>query len=229
MFWLALAGMCFVLYAASFTCTLASNNSKRKKQPLCWHWLTEEKYSLLPPPPPPPPPRPPTPLPHPPLSLLFLSLTANALQCFCNKNKNFWIYSQTNWKNRHGWQSIPGFTEEKHCKLLGDSLQFRLFYSLILGTISMPGSISMPKKGGFCWCLHCSKCSECQMADSHLATLRNGNSALPLQSPMGLEKEHRKCLLISRISGDRKNMFNEALRCFTEQKKTPSDSASTCL
>lgn len=78
----------------------AGLNSKRKKQPLCWHWLTEEKYSLLPPPPP----LPPTPLPPPPLSPLFLSLTANAFQCFSNKNKNFWIYSQTNWKNRHGFQ-----------------------------------------------------------------------------------------------------------------------------
>lgn len=74
---------------------------------------------------------------------------------------------------------------------------------------------------GFCWCLHCSKCSKCQMADSHSATLRNSNSALPLQSPMGREKEHRKCLLILRISGDRKNMFNKALRCFTEQNKKP--------
>lgn len=42
-------------------------------------------------------------------------------------------------------------------------------------------------------------------ADSHLATLRNGNSALPLQNPVGMEKkENRECLFISKISEDRK-------------------------
>lgn len=158
------------------------------------------------------------------LSLLFLFplYISLWLVILCSvsliKTRIFWTYSQTNWKKKEWMTKDSSF---HHCKLLADSLHFRLFYSLILGTISMPGFISTPNKGGFCWCLHCSKCYECQMADSHLATLRNGNSALPLQSPMGLEKEHRKCLLISRISGDRKNMFNEALRCFTEQKKNP--------
>lgn len=42
------------------------------------------------------------------------------------------------------------------------------------------------------------------MADSHLATRRNSNSALPRLKPLwDRRKERGKCLLISRISGDR--------------------------
>lgn len=55
-------------------------------------------------------------------------------------------------------------------------------------------------------------------ADSHLATLRNGNSALPLQNPMGLEKKENVSSFL-RFQGTEKNIFNEGLCCFSKQEK----------
>lgn len=184
-----------------------SNGSKSEKQPLCWHWLTQARYS--------------------PSFSLFLSFKGNTLQCFSNKNGNVWISSQPNQMTSMA-KGLQGSHNKKTYKLHPDSLHFRLFHRLIMGTISAPWFILTAKEEkkilGFCWCLCCSKCSGCQMADSHLATRRNSNPALPRQRPpWDRRKERGKCLLISRISGDRKkNMFNEAPRRFSEQReKTP--------
>lgn len=71
------------------------------------------------------------------------------------------------------------------------------------------------------------------MADSHLATRRNSNSALPrLRPPRDRRKERGKCLLISRISGDREKKIclmrprDVSLSREREKKKKLSGSSS---
>lgn len=172
-----------------------SNGSKSEKQPLCWHWLTQARYS--------------------PSFSLLLSFKGSTLQCSSNKNKNVWICSQLN-QMTSMTKGLQGSLrkKKKSYKLHHDSLHFRLFHRLILGTISAPWFILTAKKEkrdpGLL--LMFVLLQVFWMSDGRFS-LGNSEkqqlfSALPRQRPpWDRRKERGKCLLISRISGDREKKY----------------------
>lgn len=65
-------------------------------------------------------------------------------------------------------------------------------------------------------------------ADSHLATRKKWQLSSPTARPHGTEEREREQKMSPRFEdfrGQKKNIFNEALRCFSKH----SDSAARCL
>lgn len=172
----ATGGIHFVLYAASFTCTLASASQRKEKQASCYrHLLVQLKCSP---------------------SSSFLSLTDIMLQS-ASLMKD--IYTGTPLISKQ----TRRVTITEDCSFLikkipHNDLQFRMFHSL--ATISRICHLK-----GFFSCRFVDVFTAASVLNVRfsLGISKKWQLCSPTATPLGLQRENRKCLLISQISGDR--------------------------